>query len=64
MARARHLADEPGRLPHTRLRGHLVDDHQRSALELGDVALLAIHRLEHLDDELGLLALDHVHPHD
>ena len=64
MARARALVDQPGALPHTRLRGHLVHDHQRSALELGEVALQAIHRLEHIDDELGLLTLDHEHPHD
>ena len=60
---ARQLVDEPGGQLQARLRGHLVHDHQRSALELGEVALQAIHRLEHIDDELGLLTLDHVHPH-
>lgn len=42
------------------LRRHLVHDHGRSPLELV-AALDAVHRLEHLDAELGLLALDHTH---
>jgi hypothetical protein len=42
------------------LRRHLVHDHGRLPLELGE-ALDAVHRLEHLDAELGLLALDHSH---
>ncbi len=42
------------------LRRHLVHDHGRSPLELVD-AVDAVHRLEHLDAELGLLALDHTH---
>ena len=40
---------------------HLEGSHGRSAHELGVAALSAVHRLEHLDDELGLLSLDHTH---
>lgn len=42
---------------------HLVHDHHRSPAEMGTVSLQAIHRLEHFDHELGLLALDHSHAH-
>jgi hypothetical protein len=39
----------------------LIRDHGRSPSELGAAPLNHVHRLEHLDDELGLLTLDHVH---
>ena len=60
-------ATRSGRRSHTpdpgveSLREHLLREHHRSPHELGPLTLSDVHRLEHVEDELGLLALDHVH---
>lgn len=43
------------------LREHLVDAHGRSAHELGDLPLDALHHLEHVEHAMGLLQLTHDH---
>jgi hypothetical protein len=43
------------------LRGHLLDAHHRAARELAGVPVDALHVLEHVDDDLGMLHLDHTH---
>jgi hypothetical protein len=44
------------------LHDHLVHHHHRPSSELTGMPLGAIHRLEHFDDAMGMLALDHRHP--
>jgi hypothetical protein len=43
--------------------GHLLTDHRRSALELMPCSdrLVELHRFEHVEAELGLVLVDHVH---
>jgi hypothetical protein len=55
------LVEPDGADPAGRLHHHLEHGHRRSAHELRGGPLQAIHRLEHIDDELGLLTLDHTH---
>ena len=43
------------------LHDHLVHVHRRRRHELRGMPLTAVHDLEHLDDELGLLLLNHSH---
>jgi hypothetical protein len=46
----------------TQLDEHLRRDHGRSVEEVGSPSARDLHRLEHLEHALGLIALDHVHP--
>ena len=45
----------------TRLRDHLVSEHGREFRDLAGLPLAGVHRLEHVEDELGLLHLHHGH---
>jgi hypothetical protein len=45
------------------LHDHLIRDHGRSAHEIDGLPLVAIHRLEHVDQAMELLYLDHRHGH-
>jgi hypothetical protein len=44
-----------------RLHHHLVHDHGREDRELDGLPLAGVHRLEHLEHEMGLLDLRHRH---
>ncbi len=44
-----------------RLHEHLVRDHHRARHELDGLPLDAVHELEHFDQSLGMLALQHAH---
>jgi hypothetical protein len=44
------------------LRDHLVRDHGRASHEIDGLPLGAVHRLEHIDQTMGLLDLNHRHP--
>jgi hypothetical protein len=44
-----------------RLHDHLRHDHGRQERELDGLPLAAVHRLEHLEDDMGLLQLRHRH---
>jgi hypothetical protein len=45
----------------TRLRDHLLSEHGRESRDLAGLPLAGVHRLEHVEDELGLLQLHHGH---
>ena len=45
----------------TWLHDHLVRDHGRNPNEITGLPLAAVHRLEHVDQALELLHLDHRH---
>jgi hypothetical protein len=47
----------------TRLRDHLLSEHGRELRDLDGLPLAGVHRLEQVEDELGLLQLDHGHAH-
>jgi hypothetical protein len=40
---------------------HLVHDHRRTARDIDGLPLDEVHRFEHVEDDLGLLHLDHWH---
>ena len=65
---ADRLAVRSGR-PHDHLhyhllRDHLLRDHGRTAGELDGLPLAYLHRFEHVEQAMGLNALDHEHPAD
>jgi hypothetical protein len=43
------------------LRDHLLSDHGRDGSELDGLPLVAVHRFEHVEAEMGLLHLEHEH---
>ena len=43
------------------LRDHLLSDHGRDGSELRGLPLVAVHRFEHVEAELGLVSLSHRH---
>lgn len=45
------------------LHDHLVSSHGRNGSELDGLPLVAVHRFEHVEAELGLLFLGHRHRH-
>jgi hypothetical protein len=45
----------------TRLRDHLVEEHGRDRRDLDGLPLAGVHRLEHVEAEMGLVHLHHVH---
>ena len=45
----------------TRLRDHLLAAHGREIRDLAGLPLAGVHRLEHVEQELGLLHLHHGH---
>jgi hypothetical protein len=45
----------------TRLRDHLVGEHGRDRHELDGLPLTGLHRLEHVEAEMGLVHLHHAH---
>ncbi len=46
----------------TELHDHLTHDHGRARHEIAGLPFAAVHRLEHFDQNLGLLHLNHRHP--
>jgi hypothetical protein len=44
-----------------RLRYHLIHDHGRAPHEIAGLPLADVHGLEHFDDAMGLLHLQHRH---
>ena len=48
----------------TPLHRHLLHDHGREPRELEGIPLGAVHRLEHVEDDLGLIELRHAHGHE
>jgi hypothetical protein len=45
----------------SRLRNHLLREHGRAGWELHGLPLADLHRLEHLEQEMGLIGLTHRH---
>ena len=45
----------------TDLRDHLLSQHGRHGSELDGLPLVAVHRFEHVEAEMGLLSLGHHH---
>ena len=43
------------------VRDHLMRHHRRSAREIDELPLEALHRFEHVEQAMGLIELDHVH---
>ena len=43
------------------LLSHLIHDHGRAGHEIAGIPLAHLHELEHLEDNLGLLDLQHQH---
>lgn len=43
---------------------HLTHDHGRARHEIIGLPVAAVHRLEHFDQTMGLLHLNHSHPSD
>jgi hypothetical protein len=43
------------------VRDHLMRHHRRSAREIDELPLEALHRFEHVEQTMGLIQLDHVH---
>ena len=43
------------------LRDHLLSAHGRDGAELNGLPLVAVHRFEHVEADLGLLSLGHHH---
>ncbi|MGZ4615972.1 MAG: hypothetical protein ACXV4A_10440 [Actinomycetes bacterium] len=48
----------------TWLHDHLIREHGRARHEIAGLPLAAVHRLEHVDQTIGLLDLSHSHPSD
>jgi hypothetical protein len=48
----------------TELRMHLLHGHGRTAEEVDRLAAEDLHRLEHVEQEMGLVVLDHHHLHE
>ena len=46
------------------LHHHLTHDHGRAVREIAGVPLGSVHHLEHFDQSIGLLHLDHQHAND
>jgi hypothetical protein len=44
-----------------RLREHLLHEHGRSGRELDGLPLAGLHRLEHVEEAMGLITLTHRH---
>jgi hypothetical protein len=51
----------PEDFPVTDLRDHLLSEHGRDGSELDGLPLVAVHRFEHVEADLGLLSLGHRH---